>query len=195
VKMQTVNVLLTAVGRRAYLVDFFKEAVRGCGGRVYAANCIKDATGMWAADECAVVPPSADTGYLDAVVELCRRWKISLLFSLHDWDAPVIARNRSRFLDVGTVPVMGDEPLLATCLDKYATVLAMEKIGVPVPWTTLSLDDACRWMGRQRKSMVVKPRWGQGSIGLFKVSSEMELEWAFNLSDSMARRFAGACPR
>ena len=193
-KAQSVNVLLTAVGRRAYLVDFFRDAVRGCGGKVFAANCIKDATGMWAADACSVVPPSADPGYVDAVVELCRRWKISLLFSLHDWDAPVIARNKQRFLDAGTLPVMGDGQLLATCLDKYATVQAMGEIGVSAPWTTLSLDEACRWMEEHRKPMVVKPRWGQGSIGLFRVNSGRELEWAFNLSGSMAKRFAEACP-
>ena len=69
-KAQSVNVLLTAVGRRAYLVDFFRDAVRGCGGKVFAANCIKDATGMWAADACSVVPPSADPGYVDALHEV-----------------------------------------------------------------------------------------------------------------------------
>ena len=42
--------------------------------------------------------------------------------------------------------------------------------------------------------MIVKPRWGQGSIGLFKVATPSELTWAFNLSTVAARRFAAACP-
>ena len=144
--MRETNILLTAVGRRAYLVEYFKEALRGTGGKVYAANCVRDTTGLLAADDFEIVPKSADPGYVDSLVELCRRWRIALLFSLHDWDAPVIARNRERFLAVGTTPVMGDARLLSTCLDKYSTASAMEEIGVAVPWTTLSLSDAAAKM-------------------------------------------------
>ena len=186
--MREINVLLTAVGRRTYLVDYFREALLPCGGKVYAANCLRDATGLMAADGFEIVPKSADAGYVDRLLELCRRWRISLLFSLHDWDAPVIARSRERFLDAGTVPVMADADVLSACLDKYATAREMKRIGVPVPWTTLSLDEAAEEMKSRGCEMVVKPRWGQGSVGLFKVGSGDELEWAYRLSDSIARR-------
>ena len=192
--MRETNILLTAVGRRAYLVEYFKEALRGTGGKVYAANCVAGTTGLVAADAFEIVPKSADPAYVDAVVELCRRWKVSLLFSLHDWDAPVIARNKDRFLSVGTVPVMADARILSACLDKYSTAREMERIGVPVPWTTLSLAEASAEMAARPGPMIVKPRWGQGSLGLFKVYSEKELEWAFNLSGVLARRFAANCP-
>ena len=106
--MRETNILLTAVGRRAYLVDYFKDALKVCGGKVYAVNCIGGTPGAVAADGFEIVPKSADPRYVDVLVDLCRRWRIALLFSLHDWDAPVIARSRQRFLEVGTVPVMGD---------------------------------------------------------------------------------------
>ena len=188
------NILLTAVGRRAYLVEYFKEVLKGTGGKVYAANSVRDTTGLMAADAFEIVPKSADPGYVEALLDLCRRWKVSLLFSLHDWDAPVIARNRDRFLQVGTVPVMGDARILSICLDKLSTAKEMERIGVSVPWTTLSFEEAVARMGDRHCPMIVKPRWGQGSLGLFKVYSEKELEWAFNLSCAIARRFAANCP-
>ena len=192
--MKPVNVLLSAVGRRAYLVEYFKDAVRGGGGKVYVVNCLPDATGLLAADAFEIVPPSAEPGYVEKMLELCRRWNVTLLFSLHDWDAPVIARHRERFLAAGTLPVMGRADLLATCLDKFKTVEAMKSLGVCVPWTTLSLDSAIGWMERNGRPMVVKPRWGQGSIGLFMVATPSELTWAFNLSTVTARRFSAACP-
>ena len=192
--MRETNILLTAVGRRAYLVDYFKDALKGRGGKVYAVNCIGGTPGAMAADGFEIVPKSADPHYVDVLVDLCRRWRIALLFSLQDWDAPVSARSRRRFLEVDTVPVMGDAAIVAACLDKYATVTSMAGIGVRTPWTTLSLDEAKGRMREQGGPMVVKPRWGQGSVGLFKVYSEAELEWAFNLSAAMARRFAAACP-
>lgn len=185
------NVLLSAVGRRAYLVEYFKQVVHPLGGKVYATNTHPDATGFLAADVAEIVPPSADPKYVDVMVGLCKKWNIKLLFSLHDWDAPTLARARQKFLDVGTIPVMGSAELLATCLDKLATVREMEKLGVAVPQTVQTVGEALKQL---KFPMIVKPRWGQGSIGLFKVASEDELKAAFALSDLQARRFAAACP-
>ena len=61
--MREINVLLTAVGRRTYLVDYFREALLPCGGKVYAANCLRDATGLMAADGFEIVAKSADEVY------------------------------------------------------------------------------------------------------------------------------------
>ena len=80
--MKPVNVLLSAVGRRAYLVEYFKDAVRGGGGKVYVVNCLPDATGLLAADAFEIVPPSAEPGYVEKMLELCHRWNVTLLFSL-----------------------------------------------------------------------------------------------------------------
>lgn len=40
------NVLLSAVGRRAYLVEYFKQVVHPLGGKVYTTNTHPDATGF-----------------------------------------------------------------------------------------------------------------------------------------------------
>ena len=185
------NVLLSAVGRRSYLVDYFKRLVHPLGGRVYATNTIREASGFLAADEAEIVPPSRDPSYVDRMLELCVRWKVGLLFSLHDWDAPVLARARRKFLEIGTIPVMAPAEKMATCLDKYETVRAMERIGVPVPVTALSAAEA---LDRLSFPMIVKPRWGQGSLGLFKAENADELEAFAGVSSTEARKFAAACP-
>lgn len=184
------NVLLSAVGRRAYLVEYFKQVVHPLGGKVYVTNTTPEATGYMTADEKCVVPPSASPEYVPTLLRLCKEWKIRLLFSLHDWDAPVIARARQQFDAIGTTLVMGSPELMACCLDKYATVLKAEELGVPVPKTVLSLDEA----RALTYPLIVKPRWGQGSIGLFRVDNEQELASAYSLSILSARKFAKACP-
>lgn len=188
-----VNVLLTAVGRRAYLVDYFKEVLHPLGGNVYAVNTTSDTTGYMAADDAMVVPPSSNENYVDILLELCKRWKVKLLFSLHDWDAPVIARARNRFLDIGVIPVMGSANVLGACLDKFTSVKVMESIGVPTPKTVLSLDDTVSLINEVGFPLIVKPRWGQGSIGMFKVFSYEELKAAYYLSEIAARRFTAIC--
>lgn len=190
------NVLLSAVGRRAYLVDYFRKAVAPYGGRIYATNTTPDATGFLVADEAAVVPPAASPEFVDALLGLCQKWHIKLLFSLHDWEAPVIARNRQRFLEVGTIPVMGGAEMMAACLDKFRTIQVAKTLGVAVPCTYLGLDEvhAALASGAEAFPLIVKPRWGQGSVGLFKVEDTDELEWAYRLSERGALKFAKVCP-
>ena len=185
------NILLSAVGRRAYLVKYFQDVVHPLGGKVYATNTTPDATGFLAADEARIVPPSASSGYTDVMVELCKEWDVQLLFSLHDWDAPVLARAKDRFLAAGTIPVMGSPELLSICLDKYMTVRAMTKIGIRCPKTVLSMEAA---LAQISFPMIVKPRWGQGSLGLFKVDDSDELESAVMFVEKSAREFASVCP-
>lgn len=185
------NILLSAVGRRAYLVKYFQNVVHPLGGKVYATNTIPDATGFIAADEAKVVPASASEDYVDLMVSLCQKWRINLLFSLHDWDAPVIARAKEKFLAVGTLPIMGSPSLMALCLDKYATIGAMDSIGIKSPRSFLSVEES---IAKLAFPMVVKPRWGQGSLGLFTVYNEDELRAAFYLSTIKAKRFASICP-
>ena len=189
-----INVLLTAVGRRSYLVNYFREALHPLGGKVYAVNTSSDTTGFIAADDAVIVPPSSSEKYVDTLLDLCQKWKVKLLFSLHDWDAPTIARSRNRFLDIGVMPVMGSANMLGKCLDKLATVSAMELIGVPTPKTFVSLADADEFIEEFGFPLIVKPRWGQGSIGLFKIFSYKELKAAYYLSEMAAKRFARVCP-
>ncbi len=189
------NILLSAVGRRAYLVDYFKAVVHPLGGRVFATNTTADATGFLVADETSLVPPSSSDEYINTMIGLCKTWKIKLLFSLHDWDAPVIARHRQAFLDIGTLPVMADAKVLACCLDKWETYQAMLQLGVNVPKTYLSLEEVDAALKHETTfPLIVKPRWGQGSIGLFKVYDREELHLAYQLSERAAIRFASVCP-
>ena len=61
------NVLLTCVGRRNYIVDYFKQAL-GTHGYVYAANSYGDAAGMVVADKAFVMPSIYDPSKIDIEV-------------------------------------------------------------------------------------------------------------------------------
>ena len=91
------NILLSAVGRRAYLVKYFQEVVHPLGGRVYATNTTPDATGFLAADEARIVPPSASSEYVDVMVGLCKEWNIRLLFSDEQWKNVISDIRKSEF--------------------------------------------------------------------------------------------------
>ena len=190
------NILLTAAGRRAYLVDFFKEALKMCGGGyVCVANTTADATAYLAADDHIIVPPSSSETYIRVLLDYCQAKKIKLLFSLHDWDAPIIAQHKDAFLEIGTIPVMAKSEILQVCLDKYQTMQMMNQLGICVPKTYLNLNDVLNALKRKELHypLIIKPRWGQGSLGIFKVESEEELKWGYYFSNKQANAFASTC--
>ena len=81
------TILFTSIGRRGYLLDYFRAALPE-GGRLLAASCLPDCLGAAAADEFFLLPAAADAAYSDALLELCKEESVDALFSLHDWENP-----------------------------------------------------------------------------------------------------------
>lgn len=161
------NVLLTCVGRRNYLVDYFREALRG-RGNVLAANSYGDTAGMLAADEAFVVPPLTDAGYVDELLAICQDRDVGLMLSLYDPDLRVLAHSRERFARVGTTLAVSSPEVIDMCDDKWRTYIFAKNWGIHTPETYLSLDEfhAALSDGASSFPVVVKPRRGMGSLGV-----------------------------
>lgn len=183
------NVLLTCAGRRNYLVQYFQEALSG-RGEVYSADASPDAPAMEEADRAFLVPPVDAPGYFDAVLALCRKHRVRLLISLNDLELPLLARQRQRFLQVGTWPVVSSPEVIDTCWDKWKTTRFLSSCGIGSPKTYLSLLEARRALrsGELRFPLVIKPRWGTASIGIFYPENEEELEFAYRYSKANIQR-------
>lgn len=174
------NILLTSVGRRAYLVRYFQQALAGAG-LVVATNCIAETTGMLAADISEVVPSGQDPAFIDHLLDVCQRHKIKLLCSLHDWEAPYIAACKERFIDIGVIPVIADSNIIDVCLDKNKTWQFAKEHSIPVIKTYINLDsvDSDLKSGEINFPLILKPRSGQGSIGIKKVWNNEQLLSAY----------------
>lgn len=177
-----INVMLTSVGRRAYLVNYFKEAI-GDRGKVIATNTHPDATGMLAADIACVVPRADDPAFIEALLDICVRHHVKLLMSLHDWEAPFIATRIDSFSEVGTIPVVSDPRVQEICLDKWATFDFVRRMGWSTPLSFVSLQAAKEALeeGRLQFPVILKPRRGQGSIGIETAQDYYELEAQYRL--------------
>lgn len=161
------NVLLSCVGRRGYLVRYFQEALAG-RGKVIVTNSAANASGMLAADEAVVMPPLTDPAYPELVIELCRKRNIGLLCSLFDLDLAVLAPLRDRFEAVGTRLAVSSPSVIDICFDKWKTVQFSQKLGLDSPKTYLTTEAALTAVsdGEIFFPLIVKPRWGTGSIAV-----------------------------
>ncbi|HEX3047780.1 MAG TPA: ATP-grasp domain-containing protein [Bacillota bacterium] len=176
------NILLTCAGRRNYLIQYFKEAL-GAEGFVCAADASPDAPALQEADRAFVVPPISDPGYFDLIFDICQKNQIRLLISLNDLELPYLANNRSRFTDIGVLPVISSPAVIDICFDKWRTVDFLTQNGIGAPKTYLLLKDALEAISKRELSfpLVVKPRWGSASIGIEYPENLEELELVYRL--------------
>lgn len=170
-----VNFLFTCAGRRAYLLKYFKEQLNG-DGLIVAADMQLSAPALSVADIKCCVPSVYEDGYIDAVAELCKKYSISALISLNDLELPILAKNAARFAEVGTKLILSDPDVIQTCFDKYQTSVFIESLNLLSPTTVVGYQYAIKKIdeGKLKFPLILKPRWGSGSIGIEKVAGMEE---------------------
>jgi carbamoyl-phosphate synthase large subunit len=172
--------MLTCAGRRNYLVQYFKEALKN-RGLVFAGDACAEAPTLYEADESFVLPPSHDTDYFNKLLYICQQYNVRLLISLNDLELPLLARQRDRFLKIGTIPVISSPEVIDICNDKWATFKFLESHKIPTAKTYLSLIEVRQALERGEIAfpLVIKPRWGSASIGIGYADDDEELELTY----------------
>lgn len=173
---ERMNILLTSVGRRSYLVQYFKEAL-GIDGEVHVANSSNISPAFQFADKAIVTPLIYDIDYIPFLVNYCKENEIKAVLSLLDIDLPILAKNREKFETVGTKLLIADNAVLDICNDKWNTYNFLVRNGFATPKTYVSLKTAEQAIeeGELNLPVIVKPRWGLGSISIFEAETVEEL--------------------
>ena len=171
------NILLSSVGRRSYLVTYFKEAV-GKDGKVFVSNSSDISPAFNVADGHVVTPLIYDDNYIPFLLDYCSKNSISAIISLFDIDLPVLARAKSKFEAIGTEVIVSEPWVVDICNDKWKSFCFLTEHGIKVPKTFLSLEDAKQAIaqGIINFPIMIKPRWGMGSISIFEAENLEELE-------------------
>jgi len=175
------NVLLTCAGRRHYLASYFKqELVKR--GRVVGVDMSLTSPALQVCDAAHKVPEVSDQSYLNSLQEVILAEDIQMVFSLNDLEIPLLSKSRSALEQAtGATFYVPNPSTLSICNDKWRTFEFARTIGVPVPETFLSPENAIEQLkvGLIKFPFVIKPRWGSASIGLYVVNNERELFNAF----------------
>lgn len=173
------NILLTSVGRRGYLIKYFKEALSDTvGGKIFAANSTDTTPAFQYADETVVTPLIYDKGYIDFLLCYCKKNNIEAIISLFDIDLPILAKHKRLFKDNGITVIVSDLDVVNICNDKWKTYNFLKDNDINCPKTYISLHDAKREIECEKIKfpLIIKPRWGMGSIGVFVTDDIDELK-------------------
>ena len=174
------NVLLTSVGRRAYLVKYFKEAI-GEMGQVHVCNSDDRTVAFHYADKAVVSPLIYDERYIPFLLNYCKENQIGIVVSLFDIDLLMLAKNKEKFAEIGTQVIVSDPAYIEICNDKWMTYRFLCEQGFHTPKTYESLDGVCKALanGEVQYPVVVKPRFGCGSIAVEIAWDEADLRYLY----------------
>lgn len=176
------NILFTCVGRRTYLLKYFKENMEK-GDKVVATDMQLTAPALQVADVKLQVPAVYDPEYVNITLKICVDHNIDALISLNDLELPILAENKSKFENIGVKVIVSDPQVIDIAFDKYKTAQWVESLGMATPKTYVRLLDVKKALadGEVAFPLFMKPRWGSGSIGLESINDVEELDIYYNL--------------
>jgi len=169
------NLLLTSIGRRSYLVEYFKAALAGIGS-LHVSNSSKTIATQ-SADHVLITPLIYDPSYIPTLLDYCLRNEITAIISLFDIDLLVLAAHRELFHNHGIRVLLAPEKSVRICNDKWATYQFLCGIQIPTPQTVLDFSEAQNAVASGRLSfpLIIKPRWGMGTMCVHEAETMEEL--------------------
>lgn len=176
-KTNNLNILLTSVGRRSYLVNYFKDSLKGIG-KVYVSNSSGQTPAFQFADGAVVSPLIYDNNYIPFLLNYCKENDITAIISLFDIDLPILAKNKELFLKNGIMVIVSDYNVIEICNDKWKTYEFLISNGFNAPKTFVNINEALNAVNNSKLDfpLFVKPRWGMGSISVFEAENIEELK-------------------
>lgn len=190
------NVLILSAGSRHKTVGYFKRALAG-RGNVVATDASELAPALYAADRHYVVPRITDDGYLDAVLDICRKEQISVCLSLIDPELLLLAENIELFKAVGTTPMISPLEAVERGFDKWEMFRFCEDHGIPTPktWRDVESVHTALDAGEASFPLFAKPTTGSASAGIATLTTREELDEVMSRAEGlMVQEFMAGDP-
>ena len=181
------RILFTGVGRRIELLQAFRNAalVLNKELKIYGADMAGTAPALAYCDYTRKVVAMKDPGYIQNLLDICKKDQIDLLIPTIDTDLLVLSENKDRFTAVGTKVMISEPEMIRICRDKNNTSRFFIDCGLraPMPVNDWKAYDA-------GYPAFIKPKDGSSSINAYKVENAEQLEvYAGQVEDYIVQPF------
>lgn len=174
------NILILSCGTRNKVVQYFRKTFNG-RGTVVCTDCSNVAPALYEADKHYIVPRMNEPGYLDVILDICKKEKISGVLSLIDPELSLLAENAGKFAEVGATVIGSSYELCEMSLDKMDMYRWLSKHGYNCAKSYMDKDEFYRDVeaGIITYPVFVKPAKGSASVAISKVYDKETLELLF----------------
>lgn len=180
------NILILSCGTRNKIVQYFKRELNGIG-KVFATDNSELAPALYEADEYFIVPKIDDPNYLDHILKICREYNVSGVISLIDPELSILASNKEKFIEIGTIPIVSDIDVINASFNKFSFNELLKKNGFNHMKCYIELANFYEDLNDNVIDfpVFVKPVDGSASININKIDSKEELELLFTKYDNL----------
>ena len=180
------NFLILAAGTRNKIVQYFKKAFDGVG-TVIATDASKLGPAIYDADKYYIVPPITEPGYIDFVLDICKKEHINGVLSLIDPELSLLAVNEDKFKAVGTTVIGSSYELCEMALDKMQMYHWLIAHGYNCARSWMDRNDFYQAVdaGEVTYPVFVKPYKGSASISISKAYDKETVDLLFEHEDDL----------
>lgn len=180
------NILILSAGTRNKIVQYFRKAFAG-KGFVIATDCSDIAPAIYDADKFYIVPMMTAPGYLDVILDICKKEKIDGVLSLIDPELSLLAEHVENFKAVGTTVIGSSYELCEMALDKIKMYewLVKHQYKCAKSYMDKEAFYADVEDGNITYPVFVKPARGSASIAVSKVYDKETVDLLFAHNDGL----------
>lgn len=184
--MKPINILILSAGTRNKIVQYFKKTL-GENGKVIATDMSTIAPAIYEADKYYIVPRITEPGYIDIILDICKKENISGVLSLIDPELSLLAENEEKFKKIGTTVIGSSYELCERALDKMQMFQWLRSHGYNCAKSYVDKNEffADVKTGKANYPVFVKPVRGSASIAISKVFDNETVDLLFNHSDNL----------
>ena len=185
------NILILAAGTRNKIVQYFRRAFAGVG-TVVATDASELGPAIYEADKYYIVPPISDPGYIDKILDICRKEQINGALSLIDPELSLLAANEEKFRAIGVTIIGSSYDLCEMALDKMQMYRWLLAHGYNCAHSWMDKEAFYRAVeaGEVTYPVFLKPHRGSASISISKVNDKETVDLLFDHeNDLMIQEF------
>lgn len=199
------NVMITSAGRRVTLLQKFVEACGRRGGTVTAGDLSSLAPALYLASGGQIqLPPVRDAGYMNTLLDVAKKHKLSAIVPTLDPELPVMSPYREEFAKAGCALLVSETGFNVITGDKWLTTTRFAARGIDTPrsWLPgqLGLDSLVvagamplqMWerevepgtaeqeerLAALPETLYIKPRDGSASQNVYRIGRDQLSEYA-----------------
>lgn len=181
-----INLLILSAGTRNKIVQYFKRELEG-KGNIIATDMSELAPAIYEADKYYIVPRMSDPGYLDVILNICKKENVDGVLSLIDPELSLLAENESKFAEVGTKVVGSSYELCEMALDKFQMYEWLVQHEYKCAKSYMDKEEFYKDVeaGKIDFPVFVKPARGSASISISKVYDKKTVDLLFAHEDGL----------
>ena len=180
------NILILAAGTRNKIVQYFKRTFDGVG-TVVATDASTLGPAIYDADKYYIVPPITEPGYIDIILDICKKEQIKGVLSLIDPELSLLAANEEKFKAIGVKIIGSSYELCEMALDKMQMYEWLKTHGYNCARSWMDKEEFYKAVdaGEVSYPVFVKPYRGSASISISKVYDKATVDLLFTHEDDL----------